>query len=406
MGKGHREERMRMKRKLQRGEELERLRVRYGGRGKEGKGRLLDEFCDQYGYERKYATRLLGKGTTGPAVVVRRPGPTARYEAVREVVEVIWRAAEQVCGKRLAQTLPLWLPHYERHYGRVTSRQKKLLGEISAATLDRLLRSRKAGVGRGIGATKPGTLLRQQIPIQGEVWDEQRLGFLEADSVAHCGQSLGGDFIWSLTYTDMASTWTEGRAVWNKGASGVLEQTRDVEACLPFAIRGFDFDNGSEWLNWTLLRYLQVRARPIRVSRSRPYHKDDNAHVEQKNWMWPRQLLGYGRLEQTSLVAPINVLYKDFWGPLQNCFLPSMKLTDKWRQGSRWIRRHDRPQTAYQRLVESGQLSTKSRRRLQDWWASLDPFVLAAQVEKRLGAILRPPRSAVGPRATKRRLVA
>ena len=159
-----------MKRKLQRGEELERLRVRYGGRGKEGKGRLLDEFCDQYGYERKYATRLLGKGTTGPAVVVRRPGPRARYEAGREVVEVIWRAAEQVCGKRLAQTLPLWLPHYERHYGRVTSRQKKLLGEISAATLDRLLRSRKAGVGRGIGATKPGTLLRQQIPIQGEVW--------------------------------------------------------------------------------------------------------------------------------------------------------------------------------------------------------------------------------------------
>jgi hypothetical protein len=115
--------------------------------------------------------------------------------------------------------------------------------------------------------------LRRQVPIQGEVWDEQRLGFLEADSVAHCGSSLVGSFIWSLTYTDLACTWTEGRAVWNKGAHGVLEQTKNVEQTLPFAIRGFDFDNGSEWLNWTLIRYLQVRPKPIRVTRSRPYHR-------------------------------------------------------------------------------------------------------------------------------------
>jgi hypothetical protein len=322
------------------------------------------------------------------------------------VVETIWRAAEQVCGKRLAEALPLWVPHYERHYGRLLPRQKQLLGQISAATLDRLLTPCKAhGRGRLCGTT-PGTLLRHQIPIQGEVWDEQRLGFLEADSVAHCGQSLAGDFVWSLTYTDLASTWTEGRAVWNKGATGVTEQTRDVEAKLPFAIRGFDFDNGSEWLNWTLLRYLQVRRHPIRVSRSRPYHKDDNAHVEQKNWMWPRQLLGYGRLEDPALVPPINALYKEAWGPLHNFFLPSMKLVDKWRDGSRWVRRHDRPQTAYQRLLASDQLSTAARRRLRDWSASLDPFSLAVDVERRLRVILRPVQTKVRTSTPIRRLAA
>lgn len=227
------------------------------------------------------------------------------------------------------------------------------------------------------------------VPIQGEVWNERQVGFMEADSVAHCGGSLAGNFIWSLTYTDLACTWTEGRAIWNKGSHGVLEQTQDVEQMLPFAIRGFDFDNGSEWLNWTLIRYLQVRAKPIRLTRSRPYHKDDNAHVEQKNWMWPRQLLGYGRLAEERLVGPINSLYKEVWGPLQNFFLPSMKLRKKWRVGSRWVRRYDPPQTAYQRLLASGELKGKEAMRLRDWYESLDPFGLAQAVERQLKPILR-----------------
>lgn len=281
------------------------------------------------------------------------------------------------------------MPHYERHYGKLLPTQKKLLGQVSAATLDRLLSDRKAKRRKGLGGTRPGTLLRQHIPIQGEVWNQSKVGFLEADSVAHCGGSLAGDFIWSLTYTDLASTWTEGRAIWNKGSTGVLAQTRDVESRLPFAVLGFDFDNGSEWLNWSLIRYLQVRAQPIRLTRSRPYHKDDNAHVEQKNWMWPRQLLGYGRLGQAEQVEPINALYKDAWGPLHNFFLPSMKLVQKWRLGSRWVRRYDQPQTAYQRLLTSGQLGSKQAAFLRDLYESLDPFKLAKDTERRLKPILR-----------------
>lgn len=378
-----------MRRKLDRTQQLQRFRARYQGRAKQGKSRLLDEFCEHYGYERKYAIKLLRAAAAPPAASHPRPGPQPKYEAISPVVTQLWKAAEQLCGKRLVQALPLWLPHYERHYGKLLPSQKKLLNEVSAATLDRLLIEQKAQRCRGLGGTKPGTLLRHQLPIQGEVWNEQRVGFLEADSVAHCGGTLAGNFIWSLTYTDLACTWTEGRAVWNKGSGGVLQQTRDVEAKLPFAILGFDFDNGSEWLNWTLIRYLQVRAKPVRLTRSRPYHKDDNAHVEQKNWMWPRQLLGYGRLEQASLVDPINCLYQEAWGPLQNFFLPSMKLQKKWRQGSRWLRRYDEPQTAYQRLLASGQMARAQARRLRDWYESLDPFKLAAEVERQLQPILR-----------------
>jgi hypothetical protein len=209
------------------------------------------------------------------------------------------------------------------------------------------------------------------------------------DSVAHGGGSLAGDFIWSLTYTCLGSSWTEGRAVWNKGYTGVLEQTQDVEARLPFVLRGVDFDNGGEWLHWHLVRYWQERLQPVRLTRSRPYHKDDNAHVEQKNWMWPRQLLGYQRLENPESVPQINALYIEVWGPLCNFFLPSTKLVEKRREGSRIIRRHDQPQTAYQRLLAGGDLKAKAVRQLRQQYRSLDPFALAKEAAGRLKRILK-----------------
>jgi len=367
---------------------LLRLRARYARRGKQGKSRLLDELCEQYRYSRKHAIKLL-RDTTPKPPRRRRGGVPPRYQPIREVIDRIWGAAEQPCGKRLVEALPLWLPHYGKRFGRLLPCQQSLLAQVSAATLDRLLAEPRVGARHGLNGTRPGSLLRTQIPIQGEVWNERRPGFLEADSVAHCGSSLAGDFVWSLVYTDLASTWTEGRGVWNKGAAGVLAQTRDVEESLPFAVRGMDFDNGSEWLNWTLIRHLQVRRVPVAVTRSRPYHKDDNAHVEQKNWMWPRQLLGYGRLGDSEAVPLINGLYKEGWGPLHNFFLPSMKLREKWREGSRWVRRHDRAQTAYQRLCASGVVRGKPRRCLAEQYASLDPFALAEEIEKRLRPILR-----------------
>jgi len=368
---------------------LPKLQARYQGRGREGRTRMLDELCEDYGYERKYAIKLLGHGVPPPAGR-GHPGPEPKYRLIEPVVRAVWLAAEQPCGKRLAPALPLWLPHYEGHHGKLSGRQRELLGRISPATLDRLLApARAAHPLRGRCGTKPGSLLKTEIPIRTGTWDVTRPGYLEADSVAHCGASLAGDFIWSLTYTDIATAWTEGRAVWNKGAAGVLAATRHMEERLPFALLGFDCDNGSEFLNHHLLRYLDERRRPVAFTRSRPYHKDDNAHVEQKNWMWPRQLLGYGRLERPEWLEPINRLYQEVWGPLMNFFLPGLKLKTKWRERSAWKKRYEPARTAYQRLMEPGVLGRQARRELRDRYESLDPFRLKAQLEAGLRPILR-----------------
>jgi hypothetical protein len=369
---------------------LAKLVVRYAQRNREGKSRMLDELCEDFKYERKYAIKLLGGGL--PVVSGRvHSGPERLYDVIEPVVRHIWLCAEQPCGKRLVPILRQWLPFYELRRGRLSYRQRQLVQQISAATLDRLLapaRAKHSGGGRC--GTKPGSLLRSEIPIRTGTWDLTQPGYLEADSVAHCGGSMAGDFIWSLTYTDILSGWTEGGAVWNKGATGVLAATQAVEERLPFELLGFDSDNGGEFINHHLWTYMTGRKAPVDFTRSRPYHSDDNAHVEQKNWTWARQLLGYGRMENPDLVDPISALYREAWAPWQNFFLPCLKLKRKWRQGSHWRKRYEPPQTAYQRLCAPGILNLKARRALRERYASLDPFDLKEEVEKRLKQILHP----------------
>ena len=390
MEKRHRKSvRMHMSNEL-RIEWLPKFQRRYAQRNREGKSRMLDEFCEDYGYERKYAIKVLSNHLPVPAGR-KRPGPERQYTVIEPVVRQVWLSAEQPCGKRLQPILRQWLPYYERRYGRLTSAHRDLMRQISPASLDRLLAPARAEyLGRGRCGTKPGSLLKTEIPIRTSNWDLTRPGYLEADTVAHCGGTLAGDFIWSITYTDICSGWTEGRAIWNKGAAGVVGATAEVEKGLPFPLLGFDCDNGSEFLNKHLWGYLAQRQAPVTFTRSRPYHKNDNAYVEQKNWTWPRQLLGYSRLEDASQVAVISAIYKEVWGPLQNFFLPCLKLKAKWREGSRWHKSYYPPRTAYQRLCDPDMITSKMRRHLRDQYASLDPFTLKDDLEKRLERVLRP----------------
>lgn len=371
-------------------EMLPRLRQRYQNRGKEGRGRILDELCDQFGYSRKHAIKLMGANTGwggNPAVRKGRP-PTYG----RDVGEVFWKiskAGEYPCGKRLVEMRKLWLPHYEGRHGKLDPKLKEKVLSISAAQIDRLLAPRKRGkAGRGRSGTKPGGLLKTQIPIRTDNWDINGPGYVEADTVAHCGGSLEGDFIWSVTYTDIWSGWTCNRAVWNKGATGIVGATREVEEGLPFPLLGFDCDNGSEFLNWHLVRYLQERSKTVAFTRSRPYHKDDNGHVEEKNWTRVRQLLGYERFEDPELVREINALYRDVWEPLHNFFMPSMKLVSKDRHGAKIKRRHDRPQTPCDRLLESPRVTRESKRSLRERRAQLSPFELHDRLEEGLRRVL------------------
>jgi len=373
-------------------EYVEKMRARYGrAQGRKYKTRLIEEVVALCGYERKHVIKLL-RARASPRLLTRR-GPVPRYgPEVVVVLERLWQASDELCGKRLQAALASWLPHYEREYGALNDLLRQALETVSAASIDRLLepaRARREGKARG--GTKPGRWLKNQIPIKTDQWDEKRPGFMEADTVAHCGDSLEGDFIWSLVFTDIATGWTEMRAIWNKGSSGVIEQTRAIEKSLPFALLGFDCDNGSEFLNHHLWRYFTERPQPVQFTRSRPYHKNDNAHVEQKNWTHVRCLLGYARLEKPALVERINRLYRGPWQRFHNHFCPSVKLLEKRREGARIIKRHDKPKTPYERLLASGLLDPVGEARLRREHERLNPFELKRQIDAALRQIQRPP---------------
>ena len=262
---------------------------------------------------------------------------------------------------------------------------------MSASTIDRLLASSRVKCKRGLSGTKPGKILKKHIPIKTDQWNETKPGFLEADTVAHCGTSLAGSFVWSLTMTDICSGWTENRAVWNKGAIGVLTQIEDIENSLPFEILGFDSDNGNEFLNWHLIRYFtgEQRSKQIQFTRSRPYHSDDNAHVEQKNWTHVRQLFGYERFGNQAVVALMNDLYKNEMSLMNNYFLPNTKLTEKQRVESKIFKKHDKPATPYQRLMRSEHISEVRKNELTKIYNSLNPFELKKAIKKKVDHIFR-----------------
>lgn len=307
-----------------------------------------------------------------------------------EPLKALWLLSEQMCSKRLKVALPIWLPFYEQAQGPLPPPIREKLLRISPAAIDRLLKKVRARYRRKkLSGTRCGPeALKQRIPIRTDNWDIQQPGFLEADSVAHCGDSMAGEFIWSLTLTDIFSQWTENRAVWNKSAQEVVDRVQEIEQLLPFALRGFDVDNGSEFLTWHLWRYFLERTAPVDLRRSRPYKKNDQAHVEQKNWTHVRQLLGYDRLEGAERVALINELYRT-WGLLHNFFSPTLKLQSKTRVGSKTVRKYARPQTPYQRLLDSPQLTLEQKAALRTRFESLNPITLKTTLEEQLKALFR-----------------
>lgn len=369
---------------------LKNLSKRYKLAKKQGKGEIIKELCESSGYHRKHAIRLLNKVSTKPKRRLKTGRPKRYTEAIYlEPLKRIWLLTDQLCGKRLKMALPIWLPFYGEAYGALESKIYDGLLSMSAASIDRMLAPLRSHYKRSYGGTKPGSILKKHIAVKTDQWNEEKPGFLEADTVAHCGTSLSGDFVWSLTMTDINSGWTENRAVWNKGATGVLCQIADIEKCLPFLILGFDSDNGNEFLNWHLLRYFSNEQGNQRVifTRSRPYHSDDNAHVEQKNWTHVRQLFGYYRFDNPELVELMNDLYKNEVSQLNNFFMPNFKLIEKQRVGSKIIKKHTKPATPYQRLMQSQHIDEATKKRLSEQYSQLNPFVLQKTIQKKLKRI-------------------
>ncbi len=370
-------------------EYLEAIFSRYRRSSRKDKAVILDEFCAICGYNRKYAIRLLRKGKA-EALPRRKPGPRSIYhdERLLNALKRIWFATDQMCSKKLKAAIPLWLPFYEQEFETLTAEIRDKLLSASPATIDRLLKPVRVFHKKGRCGTRPGTLLKNQIPIKTHNWDVTKPGFFEADTVAHCGNSMAGDFVHSLTFTDIFSGWTENRAIWGRGSQGVLREIKDIEQMIVFPILGFDCDNGSEFLNHHLVRYFTKRpTAPVLFTRSRPYRKNDNAFVEQKNWTHVRQLLGYDRFENKELIPVLNDLYKNEWSQFTNFFCPTLKLKEKQKLNSKYVRKYEPPRTPYQRLATSADITEEAKTRLETLYNSLNPFTLKSKIETKLKAI-------------------
>ena len=230
--------------------------------------------------------------------------------------------------------------------------------------------------------------IKKHIPVKTNQWDEQEPGFLEADTVAHCGSSTAGMFVYTVNCVDIATQWTEQRAVWGKGEQGVLNAMASIESNLPFIMKGFDCDNGSEFLNWHLVRHFQQRKQPVQFTRSRPYKKNDNAHIENKNWTHIRQYIGYQRFDKVELVPMLNELYTNEWNLFHNFFNNSFKLIEKKRIKSKIIKKFDQPKTPYQRIVESEFITKETKQKLRRIKNELNPFELQKQLASKIKIIL------------------
>jgi len=367
-------------------EYLAKIHGRYQRAGRPPKRRILDEFCLNCGYHRKSALRLLHRPLGGRGR--KRSGPKIIYDPAERlpVLKLVWLASDQLCRKRLKPALPEWLAHYERRTAPLTEAVKKKLLAISPAQLDRVLQPvRGRHPRKGLATTRPGTLLRGQVPTRGGPPDTRKPGSVEADTVAHCGDITAGDYVNSLTFTERFSGWPANRAGWNKSRHALLGQLTELEAKAPFELKNFHPDNGSEFLNWALYAHLTGRKMKGPFTRSRAYRKNDNAHCEQKNWTHVRQLFGPERFEQPELVALMNDLYANEWRQFTNHFKPTFKLLKRDKRGRKTVRIYEpTPQTPYQRLLDCPDIDAASKTRRRQEHGQFDPFALKKNIERKL----------------------
>jgi hypothetical protein len=367
---------------------IETHRAKYERSTKKGKGSILDAVCMATGLSRSRAQKLLSQGVNLQKKS-SRSGRNRKYgQKVREALEFLWPMMDYASGKRLCAGMEDFLDALVRFDEcPFDDKTVALLKEMSPATADRLLvRARKRVRIRGISTTKPGTLLKQNIPIRlGSEWDEGMPGFVEIDLVAHCGSTASGEYVNTLDVIDICSGWTETGAVINKAQKHVFAMIKHIRGRLPFPLLGIDSDNGSEFINGEL--YTYCKEENIMFTRSRPYKKNDGCHIEQKNWHIVRRNIGYGRYEGSEAVRIMNEYYS-LLRLHTNFFMPHMKLASKVRDGARVKKRYDRPMTPYKRLLEDDNISEDAKAQLTKTFLSLNPAVLKRDMAKLLDTLM------------------
>jgi len=377
-----------------RSEVIERQRKAYRKASKKSKGAILDNVCEVTGLSRDRAKRLLSskyetqvrRNPSGKEH--RRRGRKPKYGGEEaDALAMLWALMDFACGKRIVAGIGDMIDALERHgEWRLGTEATAKLRIISASTADRLLRKPKEGMRfKGKTTTKPGTLLKRAIPMRrGTDWDEDMPGYVEIDLVAHCGSTTAGDYVNTLDATDIKTGWTETAAVINKAQKHVFAALKGIRAALPFELLGIDSDNGSEFINDELYRYCAREG--LTFTRSRPNRKNDNCHVEQKNWHVVRRNIGYNRYEGEGAVAELNKYYS-LLRLHTNFLMPQSKLVSKARDGSRVTKRYDSPSTPYKRVLESPHVSEEAKARLRETFQSLNPASLVREMRSSLGRL-------------------
>ncbi len=367
-------------------EMIEAIRPRYLKANKAGKTQILDEFIKITGYHRKHAIRAL-KHASRP----KRLGKVGRRKIYQgEVVQVLEQVCEiygRICSKRLQPFLPEGIQVLERcNELSLTSEVKHLLLSMSRATIDRCLKKARFTQPRhGISTTKPGSLLKQAIPVRTFTpWEDERPGFVEIDLVAHCGTTVEGIYLNTLTSVDLATGWTECQGLPNKTQAAVSQAIIELRQNLPFPLLGLDSDNGSEFINDTLYRYCL--AEKITFTRSRPYQKNDQAHVEQKNWSVVRHTVGYDRLESAEELALLRSIYADLRLYI-NFFQPVLKLVGKEKVDGKTIRKYDQAKTPYRRVMALDEISVEIKARLTNQYVQLNPVILRDRIDTKVALL-------------------
>jgi len=361
------------------------MQARYrGAYGRNQKKRILSQVSETLRCHRKHAGRLMRGRPPAVEGPLRCREPLYPERLIR-VLASVWEAAQYAWSVRLKALLPLWMPRIKERW-QLTPLEQRLLLKISPATMDRRLASRRKQLGRKIyGQTKPGRWLRQTIPIQTESSNVREPGWMESDTVSHSGPNAEGLFAYTLNHSDLCSEWTELAAMLGKTAEKVVAKTAEMRKECPFEFKGIDSDNGEEFINYELDHYC--RRTGVKRFRSRPYKKDDQAHVEQKNGTHVRRLIGWHRYDTQEAVDALNDLYRNEWRLLSNLFLPSVKLDCKARMGSKIKRIYHEAKTPLDRLLESGhgdRAKLEKLRRLRD---RLDPFELSKTVDRKLEVV-------------------
>ncbi len=345
---------------------------------KQAKGRILDEFCSTTGLERKHANKIL----LSNRAPLRPAGRTAIYPEAGTALAKLWMMFDQPCSKLLHPVMESYLSSYERQAGIIKHDVRELLLRMSPSTIDRLLGKHRVRTSLWRGHGGPIATMKRQIPVRSERWEGRGPGWFEADTVAHCGGVLEGSFAYTLTFTDTDSQWTELRAVWNKSGEATTTRVREIEQALPFAVHGVNTDNGPEFLNGHLIRHFKDRDVRVEQTRSRSYHKNDNARVEQKNGSHVRPLLGYDRFDDPDCIKALNdiLVLHSIWS---NIFRPCMKLVSKVREGHRYKKTYDRPLTPAQRLLNHPGVTAEARKHVSTLQEAYDCYMLKHMIQEK-----------------------